>query len=209
MDSYRVQWKEGSGDWETPADVTEAVYTPSGSSFFESYTIEGLTPGVEYEIRVIATNAVGDSEPSNVATGMIEPDSSGQQSTELRSNSPATGGPGISGTPLVGETLTATTSGIQDEDGLTDTDFAYQWVRSELGSNSETDIAGATGSSYAVTSDDAGKAIKVRVTFTDDAGNEESLTSFGVIAAPALPDAQAPDSPGRPDVSPHHSTSLD
>ena len=133
VDSYRVQWKEGSGDWETPADVTEAVYTLSGPSFFESYTIEGLTPGVEYEIRVIATNAVGDSEPSNVATGMIEPDSSSQQSTELRSNSPATGGPGISGTPLIGETLTATTSGIQDEDGLTDADFAYQWVRSELG----------------------------------------------------------------------------
>ena len=74
VDSYRVQWKEGSGDWETPADVTEAVYMPSGPSFFESYIIEGLPPGVEYEIRVIATNAVGDSEPSNVATGMIEPD---------------------------------------------------------------------------------------------------------------------------------------
>ena len=208
VDSYRVQWKEGSGDWETPADVTEATLTPMSARFFYTHVIEGLTPGVEYEVRVIATNAVGDSEPSNVATGMIEPDSSGQQSTELRSNSPATGGPGISGTPLIGETLTATTSGIQDEDGLTDADFAYQWVRSELGSNSETDIAGATGSSYAVTSDDAGKAIKVRVTFADDAGNEESLTSFGVIATPALPDAQVPDPPGTPDVSPYDSTSL-
>ena len=208
VDSYRVQWKEGSGDWETPADVTEATLTPMSARFFYTHVIKGLPPGVEYEVRVIATNAVGDSEPSNVATGMIEPDSSGQQSTELRSNSPATGGPGISGTPLVGETLTATTSGIQDEDGLTDADFAYQWVRSELGSNSETDIAGATGSSYAVTSDDAGKAIKVRVAFTDDAGNEESLTSFGVVAAPALPEAQVPDPPGRPDVSPHASGSL-
>ena len=208
VDSYRVQWKEGSGDWETPADVTEATLTPMSARFFYTHVIEGLPPGVEYEVRVIATNAVGDSEPSNVATGMIEPDSSSQQSTELRSNSPATGGPGISGTPLIGEALTATTSGIQDEDGLTDADFAYQWVRSELGSNSETDIAGATGSSYAVTSDDAGKAIKVRVTFTDDAGNEESLTSFGVIAAPALPEAQVPDAPGRPDVSPQVSGSL-
>ena len=208
VDSYRVQWKEGSGDWETPADVTEATLTPMSARFFYTHVIEGLTPGVEYEIRVIATNAVGDSEPSNVATGMIEPDSSSQQSTELRSNSPATGGPGISGSPLVGETLTATTSGIQDEDGLTNADFAYQWVRSELGSNSETDIAGATGSSYAVTSEDEGKAIKVRVTFTDDAGNEESLTSFGVIAAPELPEAQVPGAPGTPDVSPHASGSL-
>ncbi len=208
VDSYRVQWKEGSGDWETPADVTEATLTPMSARFFYTHVIEGLTPGVEYDVRVIATNAVGDSEPSNVATGMIEPDSSSQQSTELRSNSPATGGPGISGTPLVGETLTATTSGIQDEDGLTDADFAYQWVRSELGSNSKTDIAGATGSSYAVTSDDAGKAIRVRVTFTDDAGNEESLTSFGVIATPALPEAQVPGAPGTPDVSPQESGSL-
>ena len=137
-----------------------------------------------------------------------EPALTGQDSEAQKQNTPATGGPGISGTPLIGETLTATTSGIQDEDGLTDADFAYQWVRSELGSNAETDIAGATGSSYAVTSDDAGKAIKVRVTFTDDAGNEESLTSFGVIAAPALPDAQAPGAPGRPDVAREASGSL-
>ncbi len=31
-----------------------------------------------------------------------------------------------------------------------------------------------------------GKALKVRVTFTDDAGNEESLTSYSVIAAPPV-----------------------
>ena len=54
-----------------------------------------------------------------------------------------------------------------------------------------------------MTYDDAGKAIRVRVTFADDAGHEESLTSFGVIAAPALPGA-----PGTPDVSPDDSTSL-
>ncbi len=39
VDSYKVQWKKGSGSWETPADVTEAGYAPSGPSFFESYVI--------------------------------------------------------------------------------------------------------------------------------------------------------------------------
>ena len=34
VDSYRVQWKEGSGDWETPADVTEATLTPMSARFF-------------------------------------------------------------------------------------------------------------------------------------------------------------------------------
>ncbi len=171
-------------------------------------TISGLEPDTYYEVAIRGTNdeGTGDWSTSNCSTRFNTTDEAA--TSPSRSNSPATGGPGISGSPLVGETLTATTSGIQDEDGLTDADFAYQWIRSELGSNSETDIAGATGSSYAVTSDDEGKAIKVRVAFTDDAGNEESLTSFGVIAAPASSDAQVPDPPGTPDVSPQESGSL-
>ena len=44
----------------------------------------------------------------------------------------------------------------------------------------------ATGSTYTVTSADEGKALKVRVNFTDDAGNEESVTSYAVIASPPL-----------------------
>ena len=97
-----------------------------------------------------------------------------------RANSPATGGPGIIGSLLAGETLTATTENIEDEDGLTEAVFAYQWVRSN------TDIEGAISSTYTMTDDDAGKAIQVRVTFSDDAGNEESLTSDAMAVAAAL-----------------------
>ena len=105
-----------------------------------------------------------------------------------RANSPATGGPGITGTVQAGETLTATTDGIEDEDGLTGTVFAYQWVRSD------TDIEGAASSNYTMTGDDEGKAIQVRVTFTDDAGNAESLTSYAVLSVPPLiiPDEEPP-----------------
>ena len=105
-----------------------------------------------------------------------------------RANSPATGGPGITGTVQAGETLTATTDGIEDEDGLTGAVFAYQWVRSD------TDIEGAASSTYTVTGDDEGKPIQVRVTFTDDAGNAESLTSYAKLSAPPLiiPDEEPP-----------------
>ena len=105
-----------------------------------------------------------------------------------RANSPATGGPGITGTVQAGETLTATTDGIEDEDGLTGAVFAYQWVRSG------TDIEGAASSTYTVTGDDEGKPIQVRVTFTDDAGNAESLTSYAKLSAPPLiiPDSETP-----------------
>ena len=86
-------------------------------------------------------------------------------------NSLATGAPTISGTAQVGETLTANTTGIDDEDGLTDAVFSYQWLADDA------DIQGETASTYTLVTDDVGKAIKVRVSFTDDATNEETLTS--------------------------------
>ena len=93
-----------------------------------------------------------------------------------------------------GETLTATTDGIEDEDGLTGAVFSYQWIRNDLATFTDADIEEATGSTYTMTDDDEGKAIKVRVSFTDDAGNEESLTGNAMIAAPPLiiPDEETP-----------------
>ena len=108
----------------------------------------------------------------------------GPSSQQQAANSPATGGPGIDGSPRTGETLTATTSGIADEDGMTGAAFAYQWIRHDPATAADTDIEGATGSTYTVTSADEGKALKVRVAFNDDAGNEESVTSYAVIASP-------------------------
>ena len=110
------------------------------------------------------------------------------QTTSLNqaANSPATGWPGITGTVLAGETLTATTDRIEDEDGLTNAVFAYRWVRQDPATSTDADIEGATSSTYTVTDADEGKAIKVRVTFTDDAGNAESLTSDARLSAPPL-----------------------
>ena len=100
-------------------------------------------------------------------------------------NTPATGAPTISGTTTVGQTLTAATSGIADTDGLTNVSYSYQWIRVDSGT--ETDISGATSSTYTLVNADVGKTIKVKVTFDDDAGNSESLTS-AATAAVALPE---------------------
>ena len=51
----------------------------------------------------------------------------------------------------------------------------------------DTDINGATTSSYTVVAADAGKAIKVTVSFTDDAGNAETLTSAATAAVTQPP----------------------
>ena len=96
----------------------------------------------------------------------------------------------------MGETLTASATGIADTDGLTNATFTYQWLADDA------DIAGATGSTYTLVAADAGKAIKVQVSFTDDAGNAESLTSAATTAA-ALPPltASAHDVPASHDGS--------
>ena len=104
-------------------------------------------------------------------------------------NSPATGAPAISGTVQVGETLTANTSGIADSDGLSNVQYEYQWLVDDV------DIAGATGSTYTLTDSEESKAIKVAVSFTDDADNEETLTSAAtpVVAAVPVHAKSAPD----------------
>ena len=80
-------------------------------------------------------------------------------------NTPQTGAPAISGTAQVGRTLSADTSGISDADGMGSGVFEYQWVRSD--GTTDTDIAGATDSTYALVDADEGATIKVRVSFTD------------------------------------------
>ena len=97
-------------------------------------------------------------------------------SLTLSQNSQPTGQPTITGTAQVGQTLTASTSGIADTDGLDNVSYSYQWLADD------TDIDGATSSTYTVQSTDDGKVIKVRVTFTDDEGNNESLTSEATTA---------------------------
>ena len=79
----------------------------------------------------------------------------------------------------MGELLTADVSGIMDDDGLDRAAFAYQWQADGV------DIPGETLNCYTPDDADEGKTISVRVTFTDDAGHEESFTSTATAAVVA------------------------
>ena len=165
---YKVQWKEEADSWDTDADVSEAAETGT------THTVTGLIGGVEYAIRVIATNDVGDGPASTEAKGT--PAGGVSEQIVEPENSAPTGLPSINGTPQVGETLTADTSAIADQDGLDHVSYRYRWTAGGA------DIAGATGSSYTLTSSEQGQTVQVRVTFTDDADNAESLTSEATVA---------------------------
>ena len=114
-------------------------------------------------------------------------------------NSPATGAPGITGTAQVGETLTSDTSGIADADGLDNATFSYQWLADDA------DIDGATGYTHTLADAEEGKAIKVRVSFTDDAGNQETLTSS---ATAAVQTAVTEEEPVEPPPAPTNLTAV-
>ena len=181
---YKVQWKEAADSWDTAADVSEATETGT------THTITGLTGGVEYAVRVMATNDVGDGPASTEAKGTPAGGVS-EQTTETENSAP-TGLPGISGTPQVDQTLTADTSPIDDEDGLINVSYRYQWIAGG------SDIDGATGSSYELTYSEQGKIIQVRVAFTDDADNQETLTSEATVAVAAAANREAT---GQPTIS--------
>ena len=137
------------------------IHGATGSTF----TLTDTQEGKAIRVRVSFTDDAGNDESlTSAATGAVE----------ARPNSPATGVPSITGTPELGETLTAETSGIADENGTNDATFTYQWLRAE------TEISGATGSTYTVVLADAQRDIKVRVSFTDDDGFDESVTSASV-----------------------------
>ena len=132
-----------------------------------TYTIEPRDVGMAISVIAIFTDDRGNTE--SLESAPTEP-------VAAAANTPATSAPAIIGTAQVGETLTADITGIADADGLTGVAFTYQWLADDA------EIAGATGLTYALADDDAGKAIRVRVSFTDDAGNAETLTSTATVA---------------------------
>ena len=98
-------------------------------------------------------------------------------------STPATGAPVIAGAAQINEKLSADARGIADGDGITNARFDYQWIRSD--GTTDTDIEGATGRTYNIGFVDEGKTIKVRVSFTDDSGNAEAVTSAPTNTVPS------------------------
>ena len=152
----------------------------TGSSHTIAEDYEGLT----IQVRVSFTDDAGTEETlTSAATEAVQP----------VPNNPAIGQPFITGTPQIGETLTVDTSAITDADGLTSVSYSYQWIRSDGGT--DTNISGATYSSYTLAADDEGRTIKVQVSFSDDAGNTETLSS--VATSPVEAASPPPNRPAK------------
>ena len=92
-----------------------------------------------------------------------------------RPNRLPTGQPAITGTPRVGETLTASISDIADADGLPNT-FRYRWKRFTLPGIFNANI-GSNSNTYILTSSDIARQVKLEVSYADGRGAYETLIS--------------------------------
>ena len=168
LGTFAYQWisNDGSADSDI-SGATEMTYVPVAGDV-----------GNTLKVGVSFTDGAGHDE-------MVTSDPTAAVAAE--DNNPATGQPTISGTAQVGETLTAGPGDIADVDGFdaSTTTLAYQWISND--GSADSDISGATEMTYVPVAGDVGNTLKVRVSFTDDAGNAEMVTSAATAAVTAVP----------------------
>ena len=159
---YTYQWVRVDADGTSnEEDITDATA--------DTYTLTDDDLGKKVKIEVSFPDDFGSDEQRTSAP---------TETVAGAPNTPATGAPTITGTAQVGQTLTAVTTGIMDADGLTSVSYSYQWIRVDAdGTSNPADITDETDATYTLGDADLGTTLKVRVTFADDLGHTETLTS--------------------------------
>ena len=177
---YTIQWKAASGNWTVPADVSKATATGT------THTITGLTDGTPYTVRIIATNQVGNGEPTpeSTATPMM----------------PQQLGPRDIGRV----TLSSTTPGVIDSSWVAPTEapaaYRISWANVGGSYKTWTDLSGnafPTATSQTITGLEAGETynVKVRASYSGTAGDwsgdviitvTETVTNTLAIGPPAV-----------------------
>ncbi len=137
------------------------LLNPIGTTVFNSDDYTLVVGGDEFSFDDATVNASNYFEWRNSNLSWSDGDTLTVRL--VKRNHAATGKPTISGEALTGQRLTAETDAIEDENGLDDVDFDYQWVR--VDGSTETEISGAVFRRYRLTDDDEGKQVKVVVTF--------------------------------------------
>ena len=180
------QWQFGTTT--VYGEQTEPVDAGGGSALAAaSGQLSGLTPGVTYHYRLVATNNDGTTYGY---------DGSLTTSTVTDVAPVSTAAPAIAGDALQGQTLTADPGTWSPVPGA----YTYRWQTSTDGGTSWSDISGATGPGYQVAAGDLGSELRVIVTATNAYG---SASATSALAGPVGSGAPAVTSPpavsGSPD----------
>lgn len=178
-----VKWTESVGPWQYNG-VTGGLNTTQLSDgthqlTAKAYSKNGKTTGsstVSVNVANAATPAPPPPPPPPPPPNPTPPTSATL--------------PSISGTPTVGQTLSAS-SGTWS--GSTPMSYSYGWVRCASSGGSCSPISGAASATYTQTSADAGSTIRVTVSATNAAGSATATSAATALVsqAPAGPSAPA------------------
>lgn len=165
--SFAYQWLRCNPGGNSCAPVANGTQ--------KTYTLVGADAGRTMRVRVTATNADGSgSAQSAQTTPVAAPVGSGDGPKN-------TAPPTISGTPKVGQELTA------NEGSWTanPTAYAYQWQRCDADVATCANVAGATGKTYGVRIADLGYRLRVMVTARNAKGSATANSAITGVVSPA------------------------
>ncbi len=169
---YAFQWLRcppngGSGDGSNCTAITG----PTTSS----YTLRNADVGRTIRVRVTATNSANESGvAASNATAIVA------AAAVPRFTSPPT----ISGTPQLGQTLTANTGTWT---GTQPISYGYSWRRCDKNGGSCSVISGATKPTYTIPSSDSGATLRIRVTATNTRGSTSATSVPTAVITPTPP----------------------
>jgi hypothetical protein len=189
--SFTFQWLRcpASGGQPDGSDCAPIAFATSSA-----YTLSSSDVGFTIRVRVTASNADGSASAASNATDVVK---------AALSPPVNTGQPQISGIPMQGQTLTATTGTWTNNP----TNYAYQWLHcpqsgGQANGSDCPPIGGATDNNLILLTRDVGFRIRVRVTATNAAGAGSAVSNpTSVVQAVSMPTNTAPPTiSGRPVV---------
>ncbi len=165
-------------------DIGDVTVTDEDTTNIDDFTFTLSDDRFEVvgdELRLKAGEALDyDVDGANVSLTITVTDPDDQRYSETfyivvnNVNEAPTGGVTIDGTVPLGW-YSANASTLDDPDGISGP-LAYQWQSSTDGT-SWTDVVGATSATYRLSDADVGRQLQVVVSYTDDGGTVETVTS--------------------------------
>jgi hypothetical protein len=155
--TYGYQWQS--------CDPTGADCGPIPGATASTYAVTTGDVGTTIRILVTATNAAGNVSDFSAATAVVQ-----------SANAPPanTSPPTISGTPQVGQQLTASPGAWT---GTQPINYAYQWQSCDSNGANCNPIVGATSAAYTAKTADVGSTLSVSVTGSNTPGSATATSA--------------------------------
>jgi hypothetical protein len=161
--TYAYGWlrcKASAGD-----DSSTASCTAIAGATKTTYKLASADLGFRIRFRVTGSTKGGNTMATSAATSVVTTESGAPASSSA---------PTISGSPLVGSTLSGSTGSWVGDEPIT---YSYRWLRCDSAGNACKEISGKTTSSYKVVQADVGKTLRLRVIAKNSRGQSDAFSN--------------------------------